>query len=90
MCSLVSVVSTDSVGSLFNVVSLQASYYSRQCAESLLCGESYLGSIAESRQPFNQCGESRKSWESEKCGKSSMGSLGIVVKQGRSLANTVE
>ncbi len=83
-------VSPDSVGSLFNVESLRASCYSRQCAESLLCGESCLGSIAESRQPFNQCGESRKSWESEECGKSSIGSLIIVVKLGRSLANTVE
>jgi hypothetical protein len=32
-------------------------------AESLLCGESCLDTIAESGQPFNQCGESRKSWE---------------------------
>ena len=79
VCSLVGVGSPDIVGSLFNVESLQA-----------VCGESCLGSIAESRQPFNQCGESRKSWESEKCGKSSMGSLGIVVKLGRSLVNTVE
>jgi hypothetical protein len=84
------VVSPDSVGSLFNVVSLQASCYSRQCAETLPFGESYLGSIAESRHPFNQCGESRKSRESEKYGKSSMGSLSIVVKIKRSLANTVE
>ncbi len=43
MWSLVSVGSPDSVGSLFNVDSLQASRYSRQCAESLLCGESCLG-----------------------------------------------
>jgi hypothetical protein len=51
VCSLVSVVSPDSVGSLFNVVSLQAVCYSRQCAESLLCGESFLTLL---RSPGNQ------------------------------------
>ncbi len=46
MCSLVVVGSPDIVGSLFNV---ESACYSRQCADSLLCGESCLGSIAESR-----------------------------------------